>query len=93
MESPGAVPEFTDKLMRTGYLDADTEVYSTSRTVLHDMLGFSVNGDFPLLTAASVPPGITDVSYALDERQLVPFRLPHEELRRQMREMSNLPHD
>jgi hypothetical protein len=92
-ESPGAAPEFTDKLMRTGYLDADAEIYGATRTILHHMQGFRVTGDFPRLTAATVPPAIMDAAYSLDERQLGPFCLSHDELRRLMRSMSGLPHE
>jgi hypothetical protein len=54
-ESPGAAAEFTDKLMRTGYLDADAEIYGATRTVLSGTQGFRVAGDFPRLrTAATI---------------------------------------
>ncbi len=89
-ESPGAAAEFTDKLMRTGYLDADAEIYGATRTVLNDMQGFRVAGDFPRLTGATVPAAIIDAAYSLDERQLGCFRLSREELRRLMRQMSGL---
>ncbi len=90
-ESPGAAAEFTDKLMRTGYLDADAEIYGAMRTVLNDMRGFRVAGEFPRLTGATVPPAVIDAAYSLDERQLGPFRLSNEELRRLMRQMTGLP--
>src|SRR5262249_5864402 len=45
-----------------------------------ELRAFSVREGFPRLTAQSVPPGIIDSSYAIDEGQLVAFRLTQEEL-------------
>jgi Putative PD-(D/E)XK family member, (DUF4420) len=92
-EFPGAAAEFTDKLMRTGYLDADAEIYSATRTLLNDMQGFRVAEEFPRLTTATVPPAIIDAAYSLDERQLAPFRISNQELRKLMRQMSGLPNE
>jgi hypothetical protein len=77
---PRAAAEFDDKLMRTGYLDADTEIYGSTRTVLNDLQGFRIREGFPRLVRTSVPAAIIDAAYSLDERQLTPFRIPREEL-------------
>jgi hypothetical protein len=85
--SPGAVAEFADKLMRTGYLDADAEIYGATRVMLNDLQGFRVGEGFPRLIRATVPPAVVDAAYSLDERQLGPFRIASEELRTVMRQM------
>jgi hypothetical protein len=84
---PGAAAEFGDKLMRTGYLDADAEIYGGTRTVLNEMQGFRVEEGFPRLTGATVPPAVVDAAYSLDERQLGGFRISGEELHRLVRQM------
>jgi hypothetical protein len=89
-ESPSASGEFSDKLMRAGYLDADAEVYGGTRTVLNDVQAFRVGEGFPRLTRAAVPAGIIDAAYSLDERQLGPFRISSEESRTLVRQMSRL---
>ena len=86
--SPGAVAEFSEKLMRTGYLDSDAEIYGLTRTVLKELHGFRVNERFPRLVAATVPAAIVDVAYILDERQLQSFRMAEDELRALLRQMS-----
>jgi Putative PD-(D/E)XK family member, (DUF4420) len=86
-DHPSAVAEFGEKLMRAGYLDADAEVYGLMRTVVQDLHGFGVSGDFPRLIGATVPPAIVDAAYSLDERQLGPFRLDDGELRVTLRRM------
>ena len=87
VSAPSSVPEFEERLMRAGYLDADQELYGFTRTALGELRAFSVREGFPRLTAQSVPPGIIDSSYAIDERQLVAFRLTQEELSEALRQM------
>jgi hypothetical protein len=87
---PSAAGEFTDKLMRTGYLDADAEIYGSTRTVLNDLHGFIVREGFPRLIGATVPPAIVDAAYSLDERLLAPFRIGDEELRTLLHQMGGV---
>jgi hypothetical protein len=87
-ESPSAAADFADKLMRTGYLDADAEIYGSTRTVLDDIHGFSVRDGFPRLIRSTVPPAIVDAAYSLDEQLLAPFRLREQELQALLRRMS-----
>ncbi len=87
---PSAAGEFSDRLMRAGYLDADAEVYAGTRTVLSDVQGLRVGEGFPCLTRAAVPSAIVDAAYSLDERQLGAFRISREELRALVRQMSGV---
>ena len=87
VSAPSSVPEFEERLMRAGYLDADQELYGFTRTALGELRAFSVREGFPRLTAQSVPPGIIDSSYAIDEGQFVAFRLTQEELSEALRQM------
>jgi hypothetical protein len=86
-DHPSAAAEFTEKLMRAGYLDADAEVYGSTRTALQDFHGFRVYGEFPRLIGAVVPPAIVDAAYSLDERQLGSFRMDEGEWRGMLRRM------
>jgi hypothetical protein len=86
-ESPGAAVEFADKLMRTGYLDTDAEIYGSTRTVLDDIHGFRIHEEFPRLIRSTVPPAIVDAAYSLDEQLLAPFRLGEQELQVLLRRM------
>jgi hypothetical protein len=73
-EAPHARGEFEDRLLRAGWHDfGDTE--ETLRAVVQDQRIYEVREGFPRLTREVVPPGITDVSYSVDERMLEPFKM------------------
>lgn len=72
---PASIYEFSERIMRTGYLDADAEFYAPTRAVLSDFSLFKVGNGFPLLTRAQVPPAVVEAAYSLDERQLAAFRM------------------
>lgn len=86
-ECPASVQEFAEKLLRTGYLDADAEFYASTRTVLTDIHAFGVGNEFPRLVRATVPSAIMEATYSLDERQLTPFRMGNTEFRTAVRQM------
>jgi hypothetical protein len=87
---PSAAGEFSDRLMRTGSLAADAEVYAGTRTVLSDVQGLRVGEGFPCLTRAALPSAIVDAAYSLDERQLGLFHISREELRALVRQMGGV---
>ena len=68
-------------MIRAGYLDIDAAMYSNFRFELHDIRWYEVIRDFPRLTAASVPAGILDGTYVIDERSIGQFRLDDKALR------------
>jgi hypothetical protein len=82
---PASMAEFSDKIMRTGYLDADAEFYAMPRIVLSEMGAFQVREGFPRLTRACVPSAVVEAVYTLDERQLATFRMEPDELRTLLR--------
>jgi hypothetical protein len=86
---PASMSEFSDKIMRTGYLDADAEFYASTRNVLMDIHAFEVREGFPRLTRASVASAIVEAAYSLDERQLAPFRMENEDVQARLRRMSD----
>jgi hypothetical protein len=88
-EAPGTTPDFEEKLMRAGFLDADQELYGVTRTALGDLHAFGVREGFPRLIRALVPSAIVDASYAIDERQLMPFKLTQQELSDALRRMGS----
>ena len=84
---PNAVAGFEEKLMRAGYLDADSELYISTRTVPDSTQVFRVTEGFPRLTRDGLPPAIVEAAYSLDERQLGDYRLNEGEFRRTLRQM------
>jgi Putative PD-(D/E)XK family member, (DUF4420) len=87
--APSALSVFNEKLMRAGYLDLDSRLYDGLSVVMQEIYGFEVveNG-FPRLTMSTVPPGIVDASYVIDERSIAGFRLDAVTLRAVMRSMN-----
>jgi Putative PD-(D/E)XK family member, (DUF4420) len=85
-ECPALAQVFAEKLLRTGYLDADAEFYST-RAELTDITAFGVSNEFPRLVRGTVPSAVMEATYSLDERQLAPFRMENTEFRAAVRQM------
>jgi Putative PD-(D/E)XK family member, (DUF4420) len=88
---PASIDEFSDKIMRTGYLDTDAEFYASTRTILSDFHLFKVGEGFPSLTRASVPAAVVEAAYSLDERQLAAFRVTDEAWRASLRRIGEMP--
>ena len=61
--------------------------FGITRTTLGELHAFGVREGFPRLTGASVPTAIVDASYAIDERQLTPFKLTQDELSKALRQI------
>jgi hypothetical protein len=80
-DDPAALAEFNERMIRAGYLEIDAAMYSNFRFALHDIRGYEVARDFPRLTAATVPAGIVDGTYVIDERSIGQFRLSDAGLR------------
>jgi hypothetical protein len=74
--------------MRAGYLELDETLYDGTRLLLHEMCGFDVTDGFPRLTTSTVPAGIVDGNYSIDERSIFGFRLDATKLRTVMRSMN-----
>jgi Putative PD-(D/E)XK family member, (DUF4420) len=73
--SPHALSAFNERLIRAGYLDLDSDAYDGLYLVMHELYGFEVANEFPRLTASTVPAGIVEGSYVIDERSISGFRL------------------
>jgi hypothetical protein len=73
--APLYLPVLNERLLRAGYVDADEEAFGRRHFVRHEIYGYRVNCEFPRITPASVPPGIIDGTYVIDERSLANFRL------------------
>lgn len=80
-DDPAALAEFNERMIRAGYLEIDAAMYANSRFTLHDIRWYEVVRDFPRLTTASVPAGIVDGTYVIDERSIGQFRLGDRALR------------
>ncbi len=73
--APLVLPAFVERLMRAGYLDVDAEGNDAALFALHEIYGFHVTDGFPRLIASTVPAGIVDGSYTIDERSISGFRM------------------
>jgi len=83
-----AISNFDDKLLRSGYLDVDKDFYDPLRFVLVEAYGILVREDFPRLTPSSVPSGIVDGTYTIDERVVANFRIESEQFDQTLRRMA-----
>jgi Putative PD-(D/E)XK family member, (DUF4420) len=72
---PAALAEFNEKIIRAGYLEIDSAMYTSFRCMLQDLCWFKVAPGFPRLTAATIPAGIVDGTYTIDERSISAFRI------------------
>jgi hypothetical protein len=75
LSMPATLSDFNEKMIRAGYLEIDTAMYDSFRFKLHDICWFRVTPGFPCLTAATVPAGIVDGTYTIDERSISAFRI------------------
>lgn len=62
---PAARETFEERLLAAGYLDRDAPRYATPGYAVRQAQTFRVQGDFPRLVEAALPPGIGDASYSL----------------------------
>ncbi|MFF4104047.1 PD-(D/E)XK motif protein [Streptomyces sp. NPDC001903] len=73
-----------EQLAKTGYSEADAELYAGVRYRRPQLLGLPVDAGFPALTHASLrgtlPAGIEAVRYSLDVADRLPDALGHEEI-------------
>jgi Putative PD-(D/E)XK family member, (DUF4420) len=72
-ETSNAGPDFDERLLRLGYLETDNFLYENTRFSQESFCAYEVTQEFPRLTNSSIPAGIIDGSYVLDERTLRPF--------------------
>ena len=72
-ETCNAGPDFDERLLRLGYLETDNFLYETTHFLQESLVAYEVRKEFPRLTNSSIPAGIIDGSYVLDERALRPF--------------------
>jgi hypothetical protein len=86
--APAALSVFNERLMRAGYLELDAALYDGSSLLLHEIYGYDVADGFPRLTASTVPAGIVDGNYTIDERSISGFRLDAARLRGVMQSMN-----
>jgi hypothetical protein len=86
--APFALADFEDKLLRVGYLDADSDLYGATRFAPVELHGIMVAEGFPRLTPTSVPAGILDASYIIDERTVAGLRLNTDEFKSLLRRMA-----
>jgi hypothetical protein len=69
--APLVLAGFNEKVLRAGYMDGDSE--EDLQVTVADFYGYEVPADFPRIKLSSVPAGIVDLFYAIDERALTRF--------------------
>jgi hypothetical protein len=90
--APSILAEFNERMIRAGYLEIDAPMYEDFRFVLDDLRWFGVSAEFPRLTATTVPAGIVDGTYMIDERSILKFRLESASVRELMQPMKEALH-
>ena len=85
--APAALVNFNDKLLRAGYVDGESD--EAPRVILNDFYGFEVLERFPRIARCTVPAGVIDISYSIDERNLGDFRRDREAVQQLARRMAN----
>jgi len=75
---PAASRQFDDRLMLGGYLDVHAPLYLPNRWQVSSTRYFRVQGEFPRLTEANLPPGVGDISYSIIADDLGPFEISAE---------------
>ena len=73
-----ALELFDDRLLETGYLDADAPRYECRRYTLRRELTFRVRRSFPRLVESDLMTGIGDINYALSLAACEPFTVKPE---------------
>ena len=71
--------EFDSLLMLSGYLDIHAPLYERSRYSVAAQRYFHVQGDFPRLTDAILPPGVGDIRYTIIADDLSDYEITREE--------------
>lgn len=72
---PAAARQFDDRLMLGGYLDVHAPIYLPNRWRVSSARYFRVEGEFPRLTEANLPPGVGDIHYSIIADDLGPFEI------------------
>ena len=74
VEPSTADPDFEERLLRLGYVVADNFLYENTRFLQESFRIYEVKQGFPRLMNSSIPAGIIEGTYVLDEQALLPFR-------------------
>ena len=80
-DAPQMRCEFDDRVLRAGFVDTERDEGDEICAVLEDVCAYDVRESFPRLIARSVPAGIVDASYSIDERSIVAFRAAESHMR------------
>jgi len=75
---PAASRQFDERLMLGGYLDVHARLYLPHRWRLSSTRHFKVEGEFPRLTEANLPPGVGDIGYSIIADDLSSFEISAE---------------
>ena len=67
-----AMQSFTEKIQKYGYYDEAADYYSVGYFV-RDQYYFAVEDGFARITKTAVPTGVTDLTYAVNIAQCIPF--------------------
>ena len=77
--SPQSSLAFSQRLVRTGYLDSDVERY-TQRYDVRSRLCFEVKDGFPRIIETGLTPGVGDVTYSVGLAECEPFGISEPKL-------------
>jgi hypothetical protein len=72
--APGALALFDEKLLMAGCLNIDEPMYEANLFVQESVRYYTVGVGFPRIAKHTLPVGIVDGSYVVDERSIAEFR-------------------
>lgn len=84
-QAPEVLSDFDELLIRAGVRDTSPHGDQLLRAELESILAYDVREEFPRLTFESVPIGIVDGTYVVDERAVASFCIEQSELRKIVR--------
>lgn len=79
-DHPAALGDLRDRLTRVGYLQHQRHLYDEPRYEIRARSHYRVDGDFPRLVEARLPPGVGAVRYSVSLTACEAYRVPATEL-------------
>jgi hypothetical protein len=77
---PPSADSFEDHLLEMGYLDQNSDQYSSAAYTPRGESAYRVSDGFPRIVEAMLPAGVGDVSYVIDASACAPYELDMAEL-------------
>ncbi|MFD9735656.1 PD-(D/E)XK motif protein [Umezawaea sp. NPDC059074] len=80
LSDPGARADFDSRLVRSGYLHSQKDLYASPTYTVREMRLWEVEEGFPRLVESQLPEGVHDCSYTITVTRLQQFKIPQSRL-------------